>query len=334
MQVVVVEKSFGVGIAPIGRDHMLAEARAPARVVAGRGTPDRQTARGAAAECERADGQAARRHKRAHGQAAESHQADGEPADGYRAAREATQRDDTRCNVADGEDAARMPAQLAVREIGAERDVVEGKVGDLEIGAPAHASHTGPLHLLELLLQLGDAPLKLLTGLHAARLYHAHMLRQRGFTWIEMLMVIGVIALLALMAIPSMRDGVLRKQVAEGLALADIAKQGVQAAYSLTGEMPADNKAAGIPASDKIVGNMVKAVNVDQGAITVTFGNNASKALDGKRVTLRPAIVPDEHMVPIAWLCHAAREPQGMQANGRDETDVPPEWLPVICRPG
>jgi type IV pilus assembly protein PilA len=158
------------------------------------------------------------------------------------------------------------------------------------------------------------------------------MARQCGFTWIEMLMVIGVLGILALMAVPSMRDGVLRKQVSEGLVLADVAKRGVQAAWVVTGEMPADNKAAGVPESRKIVGNVVQAVTVDGGAITVTFGNNASRAIDGKRVTLRPAVVPDEKAVPIAWLCHEAKAPGGMEIHGRDDTDVPPEWLPVACR--
>jgi type IV pilus assembly protein PilA len=159
------------------------------------------------------------------------------------------------------------------------------------------------------------------------------MNRAAGFTWIEMLMVVGVVALLALMAIPSLHDGALRKQVKEGLVLADVAKGGVQLVWSAAGDMPADNKAAGIPEREKIVGSFVKDVNVDHGAITVTFGNNASSALDGKRVTLRPAVVPDELSVPIAWLCHAARVPHGMEVRGRDETDVPPEFLPVDCRP-
>jgi len=147
-----------------------------------------------------------------------------------------------------------------------------------------------------------------------------------------MMMVVGVIALLALMAIPSLRDGAVRKQVKEGMALADVAKAGVQAAWAVAGVMPADNKAAGIPAREKIVGSFVTDVNVDQGAITLTFGNNASKAIEGKRLTLCPAVVPDEPTVPIAWLCHAIGVPKGMEVRGRDETDVPPEWLPVECR--
>lgn len=158
------------------------------------------------------------------------------------------------------------------------------------------------------------------------------MRRQPGFTWIETLFVLAVIGLLALMAIPALRDRALRKQVEEGLALADVAKTGVQAAWAATGEMPANNEAAGAPPRDKIVGSVVKDVNVDQGAITVTFGNNASKALEGKRVTVRPAVVPGERAVPIAWLCHSIGVPKGMQELGTDVTDVPSAWLPVDCR--
>ncbi|SRR5260221_9047241 len=156
--------------------------------------------------------------------------------------------------------------------------------------------------------------------------------RQRGFTLIELVMVLAAMAILALMAIPTMQEGTLRKQVKEGLALADVAKAGVQAAWSLAGEMPADNKAAGLPEPEKIVGTMVSAVRVDNGAVTLTFGNNASKALLGRRITVRPAVVPDQLIVPIAWLCHGADVPKGMEVRGRDETDLTPQTLPVECR--
>jgi type IV pilus assembly protein PilA len=156
--------------------------------------------------------------------------------------------------------------------------------------------------------------------------------RSSGFTWIEMLMVVAVIGALALMAIPAMQDSVLKKQVHEGLALAGVAQNGVQAAWTLTGDMPANNAAAGIPAHDKIVSNMVKDVNVDAGAITLTFGNNASKALEGKRVTVRPAVVPGEPAVPIAWICHDVPVPGGMESKGRDETDIQASYLPIECR--
>jgi type IV pilus assembly protein PilA len=155
---------------------------------------------------------------------------------------------------------------------------------------------------------------------------------QRGFTWIELTMVIAVIAILAAMAIPGMQDTALKKQVKEGLSLADLAKMGVQTAYALGGAMPADNAASGLPAHDKIVGNLVSDVNVDAGAITLTFGNNASRLLRDKHLTLRPAIVPGEPLVPIAWVCHDMPVPSGMQVAGTDLTDLPPNHLPVDCR--
>ena len=154
----------------------------------------------------------------------------------------------------------------------------------------------------------------------------------RGFTWIELLLVIAVVAILALMAIPSMQDTALKRQVKEGIALSDVAKKGVQAFYALTGEMPGNNEAAGIPPRDKIVGSMVKDVSVVEGAITLTYGNNASKALEGKRLTIRPAVVPGELVVPIAWICAQVPVPAGMELRGRDETDIQASWLPIECR--
>jgi type IV pilus assembly protein PilA len=158
------------------------------------------------------------------------------------------------------------------------------------------------------------------------------LLRARGFTWIEMLAVLGVLGILALMAIPSLQDGVLKRQVRDGLSLASVAKLGVQAAYSTAGTMPTDNKAAGIPDHDKIVSTLIKDVVVDGGAITLTFGNSAHKSLQDKKVTLRPAVVPSEPLVPISWLCHQTAIPANMEVRGTDVTDIPLNWLPIECR--
>jgi type IV pilus assembly protein PilA len=157
-------------------------------------------------------------------------------------------------------------------------------------------------------------------------------MRQRGFSWIELLAVVTVVAILALMAVPSLQDQALKSQVKEGLGLASLAKQGVQAAYSLTGDMPANNEGAGIPPKNKIVGTMVTEVAVDKGAITLTFGNNASRALEGKHLTIRPAVVADQPAVPIAWICAKVGIPKGMEIRGDDKTDIQPSWLPIDCR--
>lgn len=153
-----------------------------------------------------------------------------------------------------------------------------------------------------------------------------------GFTWIELLFVLAVFAILMAMAIPGLRDITAKSQVKEGMALADLAKRGVQAAWTAKGEMPEDNAAAAIPPRDKILGNLIKDVNVEGGAITLTYGNNAARMLDGKRVTLRPAVVADQPLVPIAWICHRLPVPKGMEVRGRDQTDIPLNFLPLECR--
>jgi type IV pilus assembly protein PilA len=155
---------------------------------------------------------------------------------------------------------------------------------------------------------------------------------ERGFTWIELLLVLAALGALLLMAIPSMQDGVLKRQVKDAMQLAAVAEPAVQAAYSISGTMPPDNKTAGLPDADKIVSQLVKSVNVANGAVTLTFGNNASKSLEGMTLTLRPAVVPDQKVVPIAWLCHDVGVPGGMQVLGEDLTTIPYKWLPVECR--
>ena len=157
-------------------------------------------------------------------------------------------------------------------------------------------------------------------------------MRHAGFSWIELVLVLAVVAILGALAIPGMQDTALKKQVREGLELAEVAKKGVQAYWAANGDLPKNNEEAAIPAKDKIVGANVKEVEVDHGAVHVTLGNNASKALAGMKVTLRPAVVKDEPQVPIAWLCHRVPVPDKMDVKGPDRTDVPAKWLPVECR--
>lgn len=158
------------------------------------------------------------------------------------------------------------------------------------------------------------------------------MRRHAGFTWIELVLILAVIGILGAMAIPGLQDTMLKKQVKEGLDLAGVAKKGVQSYWSANGEMPGDNKTAGVPAKDKIVGSMVKEVAVDQGAIHIVYGNNASKAIEGMKVTIRPAVVKDEPSVPIAWICAKLPIPDKMEVRGQDQTDIPAKWLPIECR--
>jgi len=155
---------------------------------------------------------------------------------------------------------------------------------------------------------------------------------RRGFSLIELMMVIAVIAILAMIALPSMQDRLVRDQIVEAAKLADIAKKPVAAAWAAGQPLPPDNAAAGLPAPDKIVSNLVSALDVEGGALTLTFGNNANPALRGRRLTLRPAVVADAPVVPVSWVCAAGKVPDKMSVQGSDRTDVPARFLPLNCR--
>jgi type IV pilus assembly protein PilA len=146
------------------------------------------------------------------------------------------------------------------------------------------------------------------------------------------MVVVGIVAILALLAIPTYQDKAIRDQIAEALPLADIAKPPVALSWALTQSFPANNTAAGLPLAEKIVNNYISAVSIENGAIHITFGNHANRAILGKILTLRPAVVDDAPIVPVTWVCGFATPPDKMTVRGENRTSLPPGWLPIKCR--
>jgi type IV pilus assembly protein PilA len=156
--------------------------------------------------------------------------------------------------------------------------------------------------------------------------------KRRGFSMLELMAVVAVIGILAMFAVPTYIDRIVREQVKTALPLADIAKPPAAASWSLAQTFPADNVAAGLPVAEKIVSNYVSSVAMRDGAIHMTFGNRASSAIGGKVLSQRPAVVEDTPIVPIAWVCGNASAPDKMKAFGENLTNIPDALLPLECR--
>jgi type IV pilus assembly protein PilA len=157
-------------------------------------------------------------------------------------------------------------------------------------------------------------------------------IHRRGFSMLELMAVVAVIGILAVLAVPTYMDRVVREQIKSSLSLADVAKPPIAAAWALTQTFPANNAAAGLPVAEKIVSNYVSSVAVRDGAIHVTFGNRVSGAINGKILSLRPAVVEDAPIVPLAWVCGNAETPGKMTSVGENLTNIAADLLPLECR--
>lgn len=154
----------------------------------------------------------------------------------------------------------------------------------------------------------------------------------KGFTLIEMLVVLSIIVILSLMALPSQEPTIIRKQVLESLELIESYKSLVSAGYKISSEFPKDNMEAGIPKPELIIGNYVSIIDMQQGAFHIHFGNKVHPLIKDKILTYRPIVVKNSPESPMSWICGYATIPEGMQAVGDDKTTVELKYLPFICR--
>jgi len=143
----------------------------------------------------------------------------------------------------------------------------------------------------------------------------------KGFTLIELMIVVAIIAILAAIALPAYQDYVIRSQVSEGSVLADGAKTAVAEYFSNRGTPPTDNASAGLASATSITGKFVVSLTVASGAITSQFGNTspqrANSSIVGSTLIFSPTFGATAGST--VWKCSSA---------------IAPKWLPTICRSG
>ncbi|HFA5771543.1 TPA: pilin, partial [Neisseria gonorrhoeae] len=110
---------------------------------------------------------------------------------------------------------------------------------------------------------------------------------QKGFTLIELMIVIAIVGILAAVALPAYQDYTARAQVSEAILLAEGQKSAVTEYYLNHGEWPKDNDKAGVASSSSIKGKYVKEVKVENGVVTATMNSsNVNKEIKDKRLSL------------------------------------------------
>ncbi|HEZ7176126.1 TPA: pilin [Neisseria meningitidis] len=161
---------------------------------------------------------------------------------------------------------------------------------------------------------------------------------QKGFTLIELMIVIAIVGILAAVALPAYQDYTARAQVSEAILLAEGQKSAVTEYYLNHGEWPKNNTSAGVASSaTDIKGKYVQSVTVANGVITAQMASSGvNKEIQGKKLSLWAKRQDGS----VKWFC--GQPVQRANANGANNDDgvtadsgnekIDTKHLPSTCR--
>ncbi|HEZ7008514.1 TPA: pilin [Neisseria meningitidis] len=160
---------------------------------------------------------------------------------------------------------------------------------------------------------------------------------QKGFTLIELMIVIAIVGILAAVALPAYQDYTARAQVSEAILLAEGQKSAVTEYYLNHGEWPANNSSAGVASTaTDIKGKYVQSVTVANGVVTATMlSTGVNNEIKGKKLSLWAK----RQAGSVKWFCGqpvTRNAPAGTNndevkaATGNEKIDT--KHLPSTCR--
>ncbi|EPT3267805.1 pilin, partial [Neisseria gonorrhoeae] len=156
---------------------------------------------------------------------------------------------------------------------------------------------------------------------------------QKGFTLIELMIVIAIVGILAAVALPAYQDYTARAQVSEAILLAEGQKSAVTEYYLNNGEWPKDNGSAGVASASTIKGKYVKQVEVKNGVVTAEMASTGvNKEIQGKKLSLWAKREDGS----VKWFCgQPVKRDAGNDdtvADAKDGKEIDTKHLPSTCR--